>query len=96
VPAAGIVLTIYDRPVSSALVAVADGIAIAGNVITAQADRGSGFGKATMNAGLAWAFGQGARVAALNMQADNAAASRLYQSLGYRHLYDYEYRKAPA
>jgi RimJ/RimL family protein N-acetyltransferase len=96
VPAAGVVLRVYERPVASALVAVADGIAIAGNVITAKAERGNGFARSMMQSGLAWAFEQGARTAALNMAADNAAASRLYQGLGYRHAYDYSYYKAPA
>ena len=34
----------------------------------------------------------GARIAALNVQADNPAAQALYQSLGYTHQYDYHYR----
>jgi GNAT superfamily N-acetyltransferase len=96
VPAAGIVFSIYGRPVASALMAIADGIVVTGNVVTAEAERRSGFARAMMETGLAWAFGQGARVAALNMVADNRAASALYQSLGYRHVYDYSYRKAPA
>jgi GNAT superfamily N-acetyltransferase len=96
VPAAGIVLRVYDRPVASALMAVADGIVITGNVITAKAERRSGFARAMMQSGLAWAYDQGARAAALNMMADNSAASGLYQSLGFRHAYDYSYYKARA
>ncbi len=94
VPAAGIVLRVYDRPVASALMAVADGIVITGNVITAKAERRSGFARAMMQSGLAWAYDQGARAAALNMMADNTPASGLYQSLGFRHAYDYSYHKA--
>ncbi len=45
-----------------------------------------------MRTGLAWAKAQGATVAALNVQADNAAGMALYASLGYRHQYDYTYR----
>lgn len=93
VPARGIVLSHYGRPVASALVGVADGIAIAGNVITGEADRGLGYGTATMKTALAWAFGAGARAAALNMMADNAEAARLYGGLGYREAYGYHYRR---
>jgi GNAT superfamily N-acetyltransferase len=95
VPAAGIVLSASGQPVASALISVADGIVFAGNVITDAAQRRNGYGRAMMATGLSWAFGQGARVAALNMLATNAAASALYQSLGYRYVYDYSYRKAP-
>jgi GNAT superfamily N-acetyltransferase len=93
VPAKGIVLSHYDRPAASALVAVADGIAVAGNVVTGEADRGLGYGTATMQSALAWAFGQGARAAALNMHTGNTAASRLYGGLGYREVYGYHYRQ---
>ena len=45
-----------------------------------------------MRSGLAWAKREGARFAALNVQADNAAAKALYAGLGYTHQYDYSYR----
>jgi GNAT superfamily N-acetyltransferase len=78
-------------PVASGLMDVADGIFFAGNVVTAAAERGKGYGKAMMRTGLAWAARQGARFAALNVLADNAPAIALYQSLGYRYQYDYCY-----
>lgn len=96
VPAAGVVLSVGNRPVASALMAVADGIVVTGNVITDPAERRNGYARAMMQSGLAWAHSQGARVAALNMLAANAAASALYQGLGYRYVYDYCCRRAPA
>jgi len=72
--------------------AVADGIVITGNVVTDPARRRQGLAAAMMLSGLAWAKGQGARFAALNVQADNDAAKALYAGLGYTHQYDYHYR----
>ena len=93
VPACGIVLRAGDgRVVSSALMAVADGIVITGNVITDAAERGRGYGKRMMRTGFAWAHANGARTAALNVAADNVAGHALYASLGYRRQYDYVYR----
>ena len=92
VPAAGVVLTRNGEAVASSIVAVADGIAITGNVVTDPARRRQGLGSAMMRAGLAWAKSEGAKHAALNVQADNDAAKALYQGLGYTHQYDYSYR----
>lgn len=92
VPAAGVLILRDGVAVASALFAVADGIVIAGNVVTDPTRRRQGLGSALMRTGLAWAHSQGARVAALNVQADNAAAKALYQGLGYAHQYDYHYR----
>ncbi|HWA17434.1 MAG TPA: GNAT family N-acetyltransferase [Devosia sp.] len=93
VPAVGIVLRADDgRAVSSALMAVADGIVITGNVVTDSRERRKGYGVAMMRTGLAWAAKEGARFAALNVAADNEAGLALYRSLGYRAQYDYAYR----
>jgi len=92
VPAAGIVVERDGLPVASGLMAIADGIVIAGNVVTDRTRRRQCLGSAMMRTGLAWAKAQGATVAALNVQADNAAGMALYASLGYRHQYDYTYR----
>lgn len=92
VPAAGIVLSREGEAVASSIVAVADGIAITGNVVTDPGRRRQGLGSAMMRSGLAWAKREGARFAALNVQADNDAAKALYSGLGYRHQYDYSYR----
>ena len=93
VPAVGIVLRADDgRAVSSALMAVADGIVITGNVVTDAAARRQGHARRMMRTGLAWAHAHGARVAALNVASDNPAALRLYGGLGYLRQYDYVYR----
>lgn len=92
IPATGVVLTRDGEPVASAIIAIADGIAIAGNVVTDSARRRQGLGKAMMQSGLAWARQGGATSAALNVEAGNTAALSLYSGLGYTHQYDYHYR----
>ncbi len=92
VPAAGIVIERDGVPVASGLMAVADGIVITGNVIADKTRRRQGLGAAMMRTGLDCARALGARVAALNVQADNAAGKALYASLGYTYQYDYTYR----
>jgi GNAT superfamily N-acetyltransferase len=92
VPSVGIVVYRDGQAVASGLMAVADGIVITGNVITDRARRRRGLGAAMMRTGLAWARGNGATIAALNVAADNKVGQALYASLGYRHQYDYVYR----
>lgn len=92
VPAVGVVLTRDGQAVASSIMAVADGIVITGNVVTDPDRRRQGLAGAMMRSGLAWARREGAKVAALNVQADNAAAKALYAGLGYTHQYDYAYR----
>lgn len=92
VPAAGIVIYRDGAAVASGLMAVGDGILVTGNVITDPTRRRQGLGAAMMRTGYAWARSVGANIAALNVQADNAAGKALYQSLGYTHQYDYAYR----
>jgi len=79
-------------PVASALMAIADGIVVAGNVVTAADQRRKGYAAAMMATGHAWAHAAGARFAALNVQADNVGAQALYRRLGYTRQYDYHYR----
>lgn len=96
VPARGIVLRADGQPVASALMAVADGIVVTGNVVTDPTQRRKGYAVAMMRTGLAWARAAGARIAALNVAADNPPAQALYRGLGYMHRYDYSYRVPPA
>lgn len=92
VPAAGVLIFRDGAIVASGLMAIADGIVIAGNVVTDGTRRRQGLGAAMMRTGLDWAHAHGARIAALNVQADNAAAKALYARLGYARQYDYSYR----
>lgn len=92
VPAMGFVARAEDgRPLASALMAVADGIVITGNVVTAGAERRRGHAGAVMRTGFAWAASEGARMASLNVQADNPGGLALYGSLGYVRQYGYSY-----
>jgi GNAT superfamily N-acetyltransferase len=93
VPMTGVVLySDTNAAVASSLWAVADGIAVTGNVVTDSMQRRRGFAAGMMRTGLAWARQQGATGAALNVVADNTPARALYASLGYRWLFDYAYR----
>lgn len=92
VPSTGVVIYRDGQPVASGLMAVADGIVLTGNVVTDPNHRRQGMAAAMMRSGLSWAKAQGATVAALNVQADNAAGQALYGALGYQHQYDYTYR----
>lgn len=92
VPAAGIIIERDGNAVATGLMAISNGIAITGNVITDPTRRRQGLGGAMMRTGLYWAGQEGATIAALNVQADNEAGKALYASLGYSHQYDYHYR----
>ncbi|HEV7275537.1 MAG TPA: GNAT family N-acetyltransferase [Devosiaceae bacterium] len=92
VPAMGFIARAEDgRPLASALMAVANGIVITGNVITAGSERRRGHAGAVVRTGFAWAATEGARVASLNVQADNGAGRAFYGSLGYERQYGYCY-----
>lgn len=95
VPARATVLFADGVPVASAIHAVADGMVITGNVVTAADQRRKGYGAAMMRSGLAWAEQNGATIAALNVAADNAGGQALYRALGYERQYDYHYRRPP-
>jgi GNAT superfamily N-acetyltransferase len=95
-PMVGVVLYSEENvAVATSLWAVADGIAVTGNVATDVAQRRTGYGSAVMRTGLAWAKAQGATTAALNVVADNAAGRALYAGLGYQWAFDYAYRYPP-
>jgi len=91
-PGRGVVVYAEGRPVASGLMAIGDGVVITGNVVTAPAERRKGYAVAMMRTGLAWARAAGARLAALNVAADNPGAQALYRGLGYSRQYDYTYR----
>lgn len=85
-----------DEPLASA-VCVHDG-ELAGlfEVATTEAARGQGHGRRLILSALKWARLRGARHAWLQVGGGNVAALRLYQSLGFRELYRYHYRRKDA
>ena len=89
----------YDtdlKPVAANLVVNAGGTAFFLYVVVSEDMRGLGYGRAIMHAGLNWAAQTGATVAALQVQADNAAAVPLYGKLGFVEQYRYQYRRYPS
>ena len=62
------------------------------DIAVAPAHRGCGRGRALVNALLHWGAGAGATSAYLQVRAQNAAALRLYEGLGFRPAYGYHYR----
>ena len=92
-PGKGVVQFSRDgEPAATSLMVIGDGIVVTGNVITDTAQRRKGYAAAMMRTGLAWAHSAGARIAALNVAADNSGGQALYRSLGYTRQYDYFYR----
>jgi ribosomal protein S18 acetylase RimI-like enzyme len=57
--------------------------------------RGGGHGRALVRALLQWAARAGAESAYLQVRAENTAAIRLYESLGFETAYGYHYRAKP-
>jgi ribosomal protein S18 acetylase RimI-like enzyme len=80
-----------DVPVSTAI-CVCDG-AMAGlfGIETAENQRRRGHGRTIVKTALKWAVLQGARKAWLQVEASNAGAIALYQSLGFKEAYRYAY-----
>jgi GNAT superfamily N-acetyltransferase len=82
-----------DVPVAAALAAVANRVAIFGNVVASPAHRGRGYGRAVMSAALNWCRDAGAVAAGIQVAAPNRAAVTLYAALGFSDGYDYAYRR---
>lgn len=62
------------------------------DIVIAPGHRGSGRGRALVNALLHWGAGAGATSAYLQVLTQNTPALRLYEGLGFRPVYDYHYR----
>nr|WP_246429707.1 GNAT family N-acetyltransferase [Prosthecomicrobium pneumaticum] len=83
-----------DRtPAAAALAVVCGEVAVFLNVVTDRARRRQGFGRAAMTAALGWSREAGARLAAIQVISDNAAAIGLYEGLGFGEHYRYHYRR---
>ena len=62
------------------------------DVFTAPAARGQGMARLLCSHLIAQATGRGARVAYLQVEADNAPARAVYRRLGFEDAYRYHYR----
>jgi GNAT superfamily N-acetyltransferase len=89
-------LSVYDeaeQKVAAALASVHFGIGVYLNVVTAEAERGKGYGRDAMNAALNWTRQAKAEHAVIQVLADNEVAINLYTSLGFVEQYRYSYHK---
>lgn len=90
---AGLFLTERDQTPISTAICVQDGdLAGLFEVGTGTAERGRGYARDIVQSALKWAKLRGARLAWLQVEADNEAALMLYRSLGFSELYRYHYR----
>ncbi len=64
-------------------------------VFVAPELRQLGAGRRLIETCMGWGRAGGAQMISLNVQADNAAAIKLYRSCGLERRYDYYYRRAP-
>jgi len=82
-----------DKPVASAI-CVHDG-ELAGlfQVASTFGQRGKGYGRRVVLSAIKWARMRGARIAWLQVEADNDPAIGLYKSIGFREIYRYHYRQ---
>ncbi len=82
-----------DKPVASAI-CVHDG-ELAGlfQVASSFGQRGKGFGRRVVLSAIKWSRMRGARIAWLQVDADNQAAIGLYRSIGFNEVYRYHYRQ---
>ncbi len=65
-------------------------------VIVGDRNRRRGIGGSLTKALMAWGRDRGAQRAYLQVVADNTPAINLYEKAGFRHAYDYWYRRAPS
>ena len=66
------------------------------DLVTAPAETRKGHARGVLKTALRWAYHTGARRAWLQVVAENAAARRLYEQLGFEEIYRYCYWKPPA
>ncbi len=83
VPAAFATLSVDGRPAGFGMCAIDRGMAEIGSIVLDEALRGRGLGRALVESLLAWAVGEGAASAFLQVVAPNAVARGLYRSQGF-------------
>lgn len=64
-------------------------------IATGARQRGKGHGRRVVLSALKWAKLHGAKEAWLQVEADNLAARRLYEGMGFAEMYRYYYRRPP-
>lgn len=85
-----------DEIVAVGFAAVHDGHVCFESIATSAAMRGRGFAHAMMGSLLDWGREQGAKIACLQVEADNPPAMALYRKLGFaQEVYRYHYRRTP-
>ncbi len=93
-PEAGLfVLEGEDYPLATAICVHEGELAGLFEVATDARERGKGYGRRVILSALKWARLRGATRAWLQVEADNAAGRRLYESIGFREIYRYHYRR---
>jgi ribosomal protein S18 acetylase RimI-like enzyme len=95
IPAVFMALRHDQEIVAMGFVALHDKLCVIESLVTDSAHRGRGHGRRLLGAMLAWAIGEGAEGACLQVAADNAPAIRLYRGMGFlSELYRYRYWRA--
>jgi N-acetylglutamate synthase len=75
--------------------AIHDGRICYESLVTDHSRQRRGYARRIIGSLAAWAADRGARGACLEVEAANAPARALYESLGFKELYRYHYRRAP-
>lgn len=93
-PEAGLFALEEDgEPVATAVCVLDGELAGLFEIASDPAWRGRGYGRRVLLSALKWAHLRGARLAWLQVEADNTAACGLYRSLGFAEVYRYHYRQ---
>ena len=81
------------EPVATAICVHDGDLAGLFEIATGPRERGKGHGRRVVLSALKWARLRGAKDAWLQVEADNQAARRLYDSIGFTEIYRYHYRR---
>jgi ribosomal protein S18 acetylase RimI-like enzyme len=95
-PEAGLfVLELDEQPVATAICVHDGDLAGLFEIATGASERGKGYGRRIILSALKWARLRGASEAWLQVGADNTAAVKLYEAIGFHEIYRYHYRRPP-
>ena len=82
-----------EQPLATAICVHDGDLAGLFEIATDASERGKGFGRRVVLSALKWARLRGAKQAWLQVEADNAVARKLYESIGFAEIYRYHYRR---